>query len=65
MPTINVTVPTGLWSTEDKAKMAEALTTGLAGVAQDAGKGDIRQYINVQIMEASTGGYALGGTVLA
>ena len=64
MPTINVTVPAGAWSTEEKAKIAESLTGGPADAAQDAGKGDISQYINVQIMEAATGGYAIGGSVV-
>ena len=64
MPTIKVTVPAGAWSTEEKAKIADTLTSGLAGVAEGAGKGDISPYINVQIMEAATGGYAVGGTVV-
>lgn len=64
MPTIKVTVPAGAWSTEEKARIAETLTGGLAGIASDAGKGDIRQYINVQIMETATGGYAVGGNVV-
>ncbi|MEM8654354.1 MAG: hypothetical protein AAGF36_06380 [Pseudomonadota bacterium] len=64
MPTIKVTVPAGAWSTEEKSKIAETLTGGLANVAADAGKGDIKGYINVQIMEAATGGYAVGGNVV-
>jgi len=64
MPTIKVTVPAGAWSTEEKARIAETLTGGLAGVAAEAGKGDIKGYINVQLMEAASGGYAVGGTVL-
>ncbi|WP_415919945.1 tautomerase family protein [Tateyamaria sp. SN6-1] len=64
MPTIKVTVPSGAWSTEEKARIAETLTGGLAQVAEGAGKGDIRQYINVQIMEAASGGYAIGGNVV-
>ncbi|WP_299687929.1 hypothetical protein [uncultured Tateyamaria sp.] len=64
MPTIKVTVPAGAWSTDEKTKIAESLTGGLAAVALDAGKGDIRQYINVQIMETATGGYAIGGNVV-
>ncbi|MFL4472045.1 4-oxalocrotonate tautomerase family protein [Tateyamaria armeniaca] len=64
MPTIKVTVPAGAWSTEEKAKIADGLTSSLASVATDAGKGDIRQYINIQIMEAATGGYAIGGNVV-
>lgn len=64
MPTIKVTVPAGAWSTEEKARIAETLTGGLASVAADAGKGDIKSHINVQIMEAASGGYAVGGTIL-
>ena len=65
MPTIRVTVPAKAWTGEEKAQIAETLTSGLATIAERSGKGDIRQYINVQIMEASEGGYAVGGAVVA
>lgn len=64
MPTIRVTVPKAAWSVEDKAKIVQSLTDGLTGVAQSAGKGDIRSYINVHIEETSEGGYAIGGQVV-
>lgn len=64
MPTIRVTVPANAWSAEEKAKIAENLTAGLASVGEASGKGDLSGYINVQIMEASAGGYAIGGAIV-
>ncbi len=64
MPTIKVTVPSNAWAPEEKSQVAGALTDALADVAQTSGKGDIRAYINVQIMEAAESGYAVGGTVV-
>lgn len=64
MPTIRVTVPKSSWSREEKAELVTALTDGLASVAGRAGKGDIKQYVNVHIEEASEGGYAMGGNVV-
>ncbi len=65
MPTIRVTVPKAAWSRDEKAKIVEKLTSGLNGVAEDAGKGTITPYINVHIEETSEGGYAMGGQVVA
>ena len=48
-----------------KADMVAKLTDGLNSVAQSAGKGDIKQYINVQIEGTAEGGYAIGGNVIA
>ena len=64
MPTIRVMVPAGAWSKEEKGKIATELTDALNKVAQEEGKGDIKQYINAQIEEAAEGGYAVGGNVL-
>ncbi len=65
MPTIRVTVPKNAWSKDEKAQIVSKLTQGLADVGQSAGKGDIKQYINVHIEETADGGYALGGSVIA
>ena len=64
MPTIRVMVPAGAWSKDEKGKIATELTEALNRVAQEAGKGDIKQYINAQIQETAEGGYAVGGNVL-
>ena len=64
MPTIRVTVPKNAWTVEQKSEIVQSLTDGLAGIAQTAGKGDIKQYINVHIEETAEGGYAMGGTVV-
>ncbi len=64
MPTIRVTVPKSAWSVEEKAKIVARLTDGLNDVAQAAGKGDIKPYINVHVEETSEGGYAMGGQVV-
>lgn len=63
MPTIRVMIPTGAWSKEEKSKLATRLTDALNEVAQEEGKGDIKQYINAQIKEAAEGGYVVGGQV--
>ena len=64
MPTIKVTIPTNAWTKEEKAGIVARLTDGMATAAQDAGKGDIKQYVNVQIEEAAEGGYAMGGQIV-
>lgn len=64
MPTIRVTVPQAAWSKDEKVQIVAKLTDGLNAVAGDAGKGDIKQYINVHIEETAEGGYAMGGTVV-
>lgn len=65
MPTIRVMIPAGTWSKEEKGQIAAELTNALNRVAQEAGKGDIKQYINAQIQETAEGGYAIGGNVVA
>ena len=64
MPTIRVMIPAGAWSKEEKGQIAAELTSALNRVAQEAGKGDIKQYINAQIQETAEGGYAIGGNVI-
>ncbi len=64
MPTIRVTVPRNAWSKHDKGEIAAKLTDILATIGREAGKGDIRQYINVHIEETAEGGYAMGGQVV-
>ncbi|MEM7028614.1 MAG: hypothetical protein AAF629_03390 [Chloroflexota bacterium] len=64
MPTIKVTIPKEAWSTEEKGKIALRLTEALNAVAQEVGKGDIKQYINAHIEETAEGGYAVGGNVV-
>ena len=64
MPTIRVMLPAGAWSKEEKGKIAAELTEALSRVAQEVGKGDIKQYINAQIQETAEGGYAMGGNVV-
>lgn len=64
MSTISVTVPKDAWTKDQKATINRTLTDGLADVAQTAGKGDIKQYINVHIEETADGGYAIGGNVI-
>lgn len=64
MPTIKVTLPKEAWSKDEKAKIVARLTSGMAGAAEEAGKGDITQYVNVQIEETAEGGYAMGGQIV-
>jgi len=63
MPTIRLAVPKDAWNKEEKALLVKRLTDTLAAVAKESGKGDIRQYIGVQIDETAEGGYAIGGTI--
>ncbi|MEM6956818.1 MAG: tautomerase family protein [Myxococcota bacterium] len=63
MPTVRLAVPPGAWSKEEKAKLVEKLTDAVASTAEDTGKGDIRQFVGVQIDETAEGGYAIGGKV--
>ena len=63
MPTIKLTVPKGAWTKDEKAKIVERLTNTLNEVAQESGKGDIKQFIGVQIDETAEGGYAIGGQI--
>lgn len=63
MPTIKLTVSKGAWNKEEKAKIVERFTNTLNEVAQESGKGDIKQFIGVQIDETAEGGYAIGGQI--
>ncbi|MEM9190888.1 MAG: tautomerase family protein [Myxococcota bacterium] len=63
MPTIRLAVPPKAWTKEEKAKLVEALTDALARTAEECGKGDIKQFIGVQIDETAEGGYAMGGQI--
>lgn len=64
MPTIRLTVPPNAWTKDEKSILVESLTEALASVAEKSGKGDLRQFIGVQIDETAEGGYAVGGKVL-
>lgn len=63
MPTIRLAVPPKAWTKDEKEKLIVALTDTLATVAEECGKGDIKQFIGVQIDETAEGGYAIGGQV--
>lgn len=63
MPTIKLIVPKNAWTKDEKAKLVERLTNTLSDFAQEAGKGDIKQFIGVQIEETAEGGYAIGGQI--
>ncbi|MEM1394987.1 MAG: hypothetical protein AAF757_09765 [Cyanobacteria bacterium P01_D01_bin.116] len=63
MPTIKLTVPKNAWNKDEKAKIVEKFTNALNEVAQESGKGDIKQFIGVQIEETAEGGYAIGGQI--
>ncbi|MEM6613765.1 MAG: tautomerase family protein [Cyanobacteria bacterium P01_C01_bin.72] len=63
MPTIKLTVPQGTWTKDEKAKLVKRFTNTLNEVAQETGKGDIKQFIGVQIEETAEGGYAIGGQI--
>ncbi|MEM1309271.1 MAG: hypothetical protein AAGF98_07185 [Cyanobacteria bacterium P01_H01_bin.153] len=63
MPTIKLTVPRNAWTKDEKAQIVERFTDTLNEIAQSSGKGDIKQFIGVQIEEAAEGGYAIGGQI--
>ncbi|MEL6492330.1 MAG: hypothetical protein AAFQ95_20440 [Cyanobacteria bacterium J06621_3] len=63
MPTIKLTVPQNAWTKDEKAQIIERFTNALNEVAQASGKGDIKQFIGVQIEETAEGGYAIGGQI--
>lgn len=64
MPVIRVTLPQDAWSKDEKAKLANSLTEGMADVAARSGKGDIKSFVTVHILETAEGGYAQGGTLV-
>ena len=64
MPTIKLTVPRNAWTKDEKAQIIERFTDALNEVAQASGKGDIKQFIGVQIEETAEGGYAIGGQIV-
>ena len=63
MPTIRLAVPPKAWTREEKAQLIAELTDALAKTAEACGKGDIRQFVGVQIDETAEGGYAIGGNI--
>lgn len=64
MPTIRVAVPQKAWTKEEKAQLVTALTDALVQTAETCGKGDVRPYVGVQILETAEGGYAIAGNVV-
>ena len=64
MPTVKLTVPKGAWTREEKAVLVERLTDAVAGYAAEQGKGDIKAFVNVHIVEPAEGGYAVGGQIV-
>jgi len=63
MPTLRLAIPPRAWTKEEKAELVKALTDALADTARRLGKGDIKQFIGVQIDETAEGGYAIGGQI--
>ena len=63
MPTIKLTVHQNAWTKVEKAEIIERFTEALNEVAKSAGKGDIKQFIGVQIEETAEGGFAIGGKI--
>ena len=64
MPTVRVAMPPEAWTKEEKKTLIQALTNATAETALKLGKGDIKNFVAVQIDETAAGGYAMGGKVL-
>lgn len=64
MPTLRLTVPEDDLDAEQKDKLIARLTDTVSQFYQEAHGEDLREFVNVQILETAEGGYAVGGTVI-
>lgn len=64
MPTVQMTVPQGDLTQEQKAEVVERLTDTVSRFFRDAKQEDVRDFVVVHIRETAPGGYALGGRII-
>lgn len=64
MPTVQVTLPSGDLSSEQKTEMANRLTDTVSGFFHEQKQEDIRSFVMVQIHETAENGYAVGGEII-
>lgn len=64
MPTVQMTVPQGDLTQEQKSEVVERLTETVSQFFQEYKEENVRDYVVVHIRETSPGGYALGGHII-
>lgn len=64
MPTLQLSVPQGDLSNEQKAAFIERLTDAVSQFYEDEKEEDVRAFVNVQIRETCEQGYAVGGEII-
>lgn len=64
MPTVQITVPKNDLSNPEKSELIEQLTNSVSRFYRDQKNEEIKDFVNVQINETTSGGYAVGGEVI-
>lgn len=64
MPTLRLTVPDGDLDADQKKEMIDRLTDTVSRFYREAHGEELREFVNVQILETAEDGYAVGGTVI-
>lgn len=64
MPTIQLTVPPGDLTEEQKASFIERVTDTVSQFYLEEKDEDIREFVNVHVVETAETGYAVGGEVI-
>lgn len=64
MPTIRLTVPPDDLDNEQKAAFIERVTDTVSQFYLDQKDEDIREFVNVRIIETAETGYAVGGEII-
>lgn len=64
MPTVQMTVPQGDLTREQKSAVVEQLTDTVSRFFREHKREDVRDFVVVHIHETAPGGYALGGRII-
>ena len=64
MPTLKITVPKDDLSEEEKKKLIIHLTNSVSTFYQNEKGESVKEFVNVQITETASSGYAVGGEVI-
>lgn len=64
MPTVRVTVPHQDLSTAQRQRLVGRLTEEVGQFFESEGKGDLRRFVVVHLLETGEGGYGVGGEII-
>ena len=64
MPTIQLTVPQDDLDAEEKSALVDHMTRSVSQFYADLRDEDVREFVNVRIVETAENGYAVGGEII-